>query len=200
MSLEDEFREKYRPFLADFKRMSYDSYNKESLCQDTSHRYYNFDAIVKDRSYDETPASPDTLIFKNKEIYCIEFKNSFKKRVNAAIIKEKLEKGHEVLSEILTELGFQIKDYHLTFCTVHKGYDETQEKKARIGQDRIRYGVEKNKIWFDSKQYNDVEKNKIQFDLEQYKGKDKYFDDIITNDVDFFRKQFIQEINKNLPC
>jgi hypothetical protein len=183
MSIEAKFKKKYNAYLANFKILSYDSTNQESLCQNTTHYYYNFDAIVKARNCKPTSASPDTLIFKGKKLYCVEFKNSLKKGVKAKIIKKKLEEGFKTLSEIFTELGLNIKDCQLIFCVVYKGTNKaTKNKKRRWGKihDNIR------------------DKRSIQFDLEQYKN--VYFDDIFTNNVEFFRDQFIEKIDRNLPC
>jgi hypothetical protein len=65
--------------LENFKELSYDGINNESLCQNTVYKYYNFDKIVKkeDNNRGRRPASPDALIFKGRKIYCVEFKNSF---------------------------------------------------------------------------------------------------------------------------
>ena len=180
MSAEDKFHAKYSNYLADFKTLSFDKTNDESLCQNTTHQYYNFDKIVKARNNELTPASPDTIILKNNKVYCVEFKNSFKHRVSAPVVKEKVKKGHQVLLEIFQELDLRRKDYELIFCIVHKGFD-----KSRINNQR----------W---EEMHDRIKPNIQFDLEQYKG--QYFDDILTNDVDFFRNQFIKKINPNLSC
>ncbi|AYQ57129.1 hypothetical protein MS2017_1441 [Bathymodiolus thermophilus thioautotrophic gill symbiont] len=186
MSAETKFRTKYQDCLTDLKTLSYDSDNDEYLCQNTTYKSYNFDEIVKARNPKCTPASPDTLIFKGNKVYCVEFKNSFKKRVDSGVIKKKLEDGYKVLSEIFIELGLQLTDYQLIFCVVHKGFNESELEKKETKWREIRYRTEYKRI--------------AQFDLEQYKGKGKYFDDILTNDVDFFRKEFIEKINPTLPC
>ncbi len=183
MSAEVKFKKEYSEYLTNFKTLSFDNTNDESLCQNTTHKYFNFDEIVKKRYPKLTPSSPDTLIFKDNKIYCVEFKNSFRDRVSAQIIKKKLKNGHEVLSEIFTELGLQIEEYQLIFCVVHKGFDDSKVKKQNIQWQNMRYKIKKPII---------------QFGLKQYKG--KYFDDIITNNVDFFRDQFIEKIDKKLPC
>ncbi|CAB5502116.1 hypothetical protein [uncultured Gammaproteobacteria bacterium] len=180
MSVKNKFQAEYSQYLENFKELSYDNRNKRSLCQNTTHQYYNFDKIVKDRSNKSTPASPDTLIFKKNKIYCVEFKNSFFNQISASNIKKKLENGHQVLSAIFKELDLQLKDYQLIFCVVCKGFDENEAEKQRWSE--IRRGIE----------------SEIRFDLKQYIG--VYCDDILTKDIDFFREQFIKKINKNLPC
>ena len=184
MDAEAEFKKEYGNYLADFKTLSLDKTNDESLCQNTTHYYYNFDEIVKDRKDNLTPASPDTLIFNKDKVYCVEFKNQFKKRISTKIIKKKLENGHQVLSEIFTELGLKLKDYCLIFCVVHKGFDESKTEKKERKWQKIHYHIR--------------DKRTIQFDLAQFKG--KYYNDIFTNDVDFFRDQFIKKTNKSLLC
>ncbi len=172
--LEAKFNAEYSQYLSNFKTLSYDSTNDEYLCQNTTHKYYNFDKIVEKRCPKPTPSSPDTLIFKDKKIYCVEFKNSFKNNINTPNIKKKLKCGHKVLLEIFMELGLKIQDYKLIFCVVYKAPEDYRDYK------------------------NHIEKQSIHFDLEQYVG--EYFDDIITNNVDFFRDQFIKKIDQNLPC
>lgn len=176
MTLESKFRDKYSQYLDNFKELSYDSTKDESLCQDTIHQYHNFDKITKDINHQLNPASPDTVIFKDKTIYCVEFKNSFK-RIKAKIIKKKLKDGHQVLSGIIEQLGFDIKDYHLVFCVVYTNPKQPQDDK-----------------W--QEVHNREESQKIRFEIKQHLG--KYFDEIYTNNVDFFRKQFTQKIDPNL--
>jgi hypothetical protein len=47
---EGKFQAKYLDCLENFKELSYDDKNNESLCQNTVYKYYNFDKIVKKRS------------------------------------------------------------------------------------------------------------------------------------------------------
>ncbi len=180
MDAEVKFKKEYSKYLTNFKALSFDDANKESLCQNTTHKYYNFDKIVKKRHPNSTPSSPDTLIFKGNKVYCVEFKNSLKENIKTSIIKKKIEKGHEVLSEIFTELGLQIKEYQLIFCVVYK-----KSRAENIPNNRY--------IYQDS-----VQSRVIHFDLGQYKP--DFYSDIFTDDVDFFRDQFIEKIDKKLPC
>jgi hypothetical protein len=115
MSAEGKFQAKYSDCLENFKELSYDDKNNESLCQNTVYKYYNFDKIVKkeDKDSGHRPASPDALIFKGKIIYCVEFKNSFKESVRVKSIQNKLQDGYHVLSGIFTELKLKITDYEL---------------------------------------------------------------------------------------
>ncbi len=181
MDAENKFQAEYSDYLTSFKTLSFDDANNESLCQDTTHRYYNFDKIVKSRNKKSTPASPDTIIFKDDKIYCVEFKNSFKEGISPRKLKNKLKDGHQVLKEIFTELNLQLKEYQLIFCVVHKGFGKNKTKESA-----------------QTKMHRKFQKSVIQFDLKKFKG--VYFDDIVTNDIDFFRQQFIAKINPNLPC
>jgi hypothetical protein len=128
-----------------------------------------------DKNSGYTPASPDALIFKGKTIYCVEFKNSFENHIKDKNIRNKAKNGYEVLSNIFTKLELKITDYELIFCVVHKGRKEED-------------------IW-SSLKYKQ-KKRSIQFDLEQYRG--SLFADIFTNDIDFFKGQFIKKIDQNL--
>ncbi|CAC9472705.1 hypothetical protein BSPLISOX_1777 [uncultured Gammaproteobacteria bacterium] len=171
MSAEGKFQAKYSDCLENFKELSYDDKNNESLCQNTVYKYYNFDKIVKkeDKDSGHRPASPDALIFKGKIIYCVEFKNSFKESVRVKDIQNKLQGGYHVLSGIFTELKLKITDYKLIFCVVHK-VDKPNRERRPVA-------------------------NSYSFGLKKYG-----FNKVITNNVSFFRQQFIEEIDQNLSC
>jgi hypothetical protein len=60
----------------------------------------------------------------------------------------------------------------------------------------VHKGRKEEDIW-SSLKYKQ-KKRSIQFDLEQYRG--SLFADIFTNDIDFFKGQFIKKIDQNLSC
>ncbi|CAC9589177.1 hypothetical protein BPUTSESOX_1820 [uncultured Gammaproteobacteria bacterium] len=171
MSAEGKFQAKYSDCLENFKELSYDGINNESLCQNTVYKYYNFDKIVKkeDNNSGRRPASPDALIFKGRTIYCVEFKNSFEESVREKSIQNKLKGGYHVLSGIFTELKLKITNYKLIFCVVYKVSKRNRKRRSTA--------------------------NSYSFSLKKYG-----FNEVITNDVSFFRQQFIEKIGQNLSC
>ena len=179
--LESKFNVQYSNYLADFKTMSLDKEhpNKLPLCIDTYHKFYNFDAIVKEKYPNRHPASPDTLIFKFNTVYCVEFRNLSKTKVNKhkKNLQEKLQHGAKVLLKILADLSIEHKNLKFVFCVVYK---------------KNNYN---NKYNYAS----DIESQAVHFGLKDA-DKSNFYNRIYTQPVDFFRRQFIQKINKNLPC
>ncbi len=177
--LESKFNAKYSRCLSNFETMSIDTSqpNKPPLCSDTHYKSYNFDEIVKEEYPDKHPASPDTLIIKNNKVYCVEFKNLTRKKVNRykKNLQEKLQQGTEVLLKILDDLSIKPKNLKFIFCVVYK--------------------ESKNKYTYAS----NIENKVSHFGL---KDADKYdfYQHIYTQPVTFFRQQFIDKIDKNLPC
>jgi hypothetical protein len=145
------------------KETSFDEENDIYLCQ-SDMKVFDFDCIVKALYPEKQPASFDTLIVneKDKLVYCVEFKNQKPSDVISSKIKDKLTNGKDILTNICQSNKIPPKSYAFLFCVVFK--------KNRRG-------------------YRDGIKNStIRFGLEQYKG--KYFDDIFTNDIVFFTREF----------
>ncbi|OIR24379.1 hypothetical protein [Bathymodiolus thermophilus thioautotrophic gill symbiont] len=177
--LELKFKAKYSNYLSDFKTMSIDKEhpNKTPLCIDTYHKFYNFDEIVKNECPRKHPASLDTLILKKNTIYCIEFRNLSKVKTNKHKnkLQNKLQEGKDALLGILKNLSIQHKGLEFIFCVVYKTPKQGKYNYADNIASRV-----------------------IHFDLSQYKP--SLYNDIYTQPVDFFRKEFIKKINPTLPC
>lgn len=175
--LESKFNAKYSRYLSNFKTMSIDisQPNKLPLCSDTHYESYNFDKIVKEEYPDKHPASPDTLIIKNNKVYCVEFRNLTKIKVNKhkKNLQEKLQQGAEVLLKILNDLSIEPKNLKFIFCVVYK----------------------ENKYTYAS----DIENRSSHFGLKDA-DKHSFYQHIYTQPVTFFRQQFREKINQNLPC
>jgi len=131
---------------------------------------YDFDCIVKKLYPHKQPSSYDSLIIdeQSKIVYCVEFKNQVPSQINNSNIKKKLTNGKEVLDNICKEENIQKRDYQFIYCVVHKPA-------------RNRYG-------------NPMVDRETKFELKAYKG--KYFDKIVTNDINFFKNEFKKEFNK----
>ena len=151
------------------KETSRDTNNDEYLCQSPM-EVYDFDCIVKKLYPQKQPASYDSLFVdeNRKIVYCIEFKNQIPSAINNANIKKKLTNGKEILDNICTNENVQKKDYKFIYCVVHKPAHN-------------RYS-------------NPLVDRETKFELKTYKG--TYFDEIVTNDINFFKNEFRKEFNE----
>ena len=115
------------------------------------------------------PSSYDSLIVDEirKIVYCIEFKNQIPSAINNANIKKKLTNGKEILDNICIKENVRKKDYQFIYCVVHKPAHN-------------RYG-------------NPLVDRETKFELKAYKG--SHFDEIVTNDINFFKNEFRKEFN-----
>ena len=154
--------EKIDSYKKSLKEISFDERKSEYMCNDELHFYCSFDTLVKSEYPLKQPASPDTLMFKNETVFMVEFKNQYTTDIDNTNIRNKLEKGKEVLSDLFAQCNIPMTKYKLIFCVIHKN----DGRKWRQG----------------------ITKNTIQFGLEKYKG--YLFDDILTNDIDWFKKQY----------
>lgn len=162
------FNSQYKSYCSNLKELSLDSHNGIYLCQNETKMVYDFDRIVKDKYPKKQPASYDSLLIDNNIIYCIEFKNEEYSSIDRKRVRNKLINGKNVLVEIFQEHNIQIKDYIFNYCVVYKN----SPTKWRRG----------------------ISKNTVQFELEQYEN--KYFDKIVTNDINFFKKEFKKEFQE----
>ena len=166
------FRDKYNSHKTTLKDTSYDKDNRVYLCNDERQEVYDFDDIVKKLYPAKQPASYDALIIYNNDIYCIEFKNQKYSNIDNSSIKNKLKNSKEVMDKIFKENNINIKNYKFIYCVAYKN----DQSKWRRG----------------------ITKDVIQFGLEEYKG--KYYDEIFTNDIDYFTNEYKKKFNKELKC
>ncbi|SEH08098.1 hypothetical protein [Candidatus Venteria ishoeyi] len=166
------FNSKFISYLSSLKEISYDNENNIYLCQDESKIVYDFDSIVKNKYPLKQPASPDALLINDKSIYLIEFKNEKYSNVNGEKIRKKLRDGKHVLQDIFKTNNISIDKYKLIFCVAYKN----TQRGWRSG----------------------VEKNIPKFGLMQYKY--DYFNEIYTNDIQFFTNEYKKRFKKTLEC
>lgn len=168
------FLSKFKPFISTLKETSFDKENKVYLCKDEIQKVYDFDKIIKNLYPLKQPASYDALIIDNQNIYCIEFKNQKANIIkkDSKQIQKKLLNGKEALNNIFLQYNMGIKDYNFIYCVA---YQNNKDKWRRR-----------------------IERNKIQFGLEAYKG--QYFDEIYTNDIQFFTNEYKKYFYKELKC
>lgn len=154
------------------KAASYDDENQQYLCNDsTTSNVYSFDEYVE-KNFDPTqlPASPDAIFIGDKKLYFVEFKNSLPKNIDSKNMKDKFEKGTEVLKKLLQ--AFIPRDIDYIFCVVHKKQTARYFNPAHIQSNTTRFGL--------------AEKNA------ELGG---FYSNIITEDIDFYKSVF-----KELKC
>ena len=176
------FYKKYNSYLSTFKETSLDNHDKnkedEYLCFDTTQKVINFDKIVEDKYPDSNirPQAFDAIFFDEQEktIYLIEFKNQ--KKPDKEEVEGKLLDGKKEFDLLLSELNISKDNYKIIFCLVYNKYHPKYERHKR--------GLFKS-LTFEF--------------LNQYK-KSCLVDDIYTEDVTFFTKQFKKKTLKELAC
>ncbi len=172
--------EHYLPYVSTFKETSLDNHHvdieNEYLCQDESQEVINFDKIIEDKYSDPytRPKAFDALYVDNSNVYLIEFKNQ-KKPTNVEVVGKLLD-GKKELDKILGTMNVKKEDYKFIYCVVHKN--------CQAHFNRYKCGIEK-----------DIPR----FALAKYK-ENGFIDDIFTEDVNFFTKQFRKKTLKELSC
>lgn len=146
------------------KNTSYDKENKVHMCQ-SDMEVIDFDKLTLELYPKKQPASYDTLIVQEdiKDIFCIEFKNQKTTDINNTQLHKKVKDSDTTLKKLCNENHIKKDDYSYKLCVVYKE-DTTKPKYRRFKENIIHFG------------------------LETYEG--KYFDKVITNDINFFAKEF----------
>lgn len=172
------FYQEYKPFISTFKETSHDSDNNFYLCTDESIEVIDFDAIIENIYPDSNlrPKSFDTIYFDktNNHIYLIEFKNQ--RKPDKQEIEEKLTAGKKEFDLLLSHLNISQKNYKFIFCLVYNKFIPKEERHKRGLFKSITFAF-----------------------LNNYKDKG-IVDDIFTEDVNFFSKQFKKKTTKDLQC
>ncbi len=173
-------KQNYSSYVTTFKETSKDNRHKDLppyyLCQDETQSVINFDKIIEDKYPDPytRPQAFDAIYIHEKNIYCVEFKNQ--KKPDGHEVVGKLIDGKNELDKILGELNVRKSDYKFIYCVVH------QNCKPHFN--RFKCGIEKEVP---------------RFSLDKYK-ENGFVDDIYTEGVDFFTKQFKIKTLKDLAC
>ena len=171
-----QFVRKYEEFTSTFKTTSFDSDNNEYLCMDESQEVINYDKIIEEKYPDSNirPKTFDSIYIDKANIYLIEFKNE--KKPDKKEIEGKLLDGKKELDSLFKDLNISKKEYQFIFCLAYNKYKPKQE--------RFKQGLFKSTTF--------------EF-LQQYK-KSGIIDDIYTEDINFFTKQFKKHFQKELTC
>jgi hypothetical protein len=156
-------KSQYQESLTSLKNSSYDKQNDIYLCQ-SNMEVVDFDALTLKLYPQKQPSSYDTLIIEEdkKELFCVEFKNQEKADINRQKLHKKVIDSDTTLKKIYNENNIKKSSYKHKLCIVYK-------KDEQFAYRRFRDNI-------------------IHFGLQEYKP--KYIDEIITNDIIFFQKEF----------
>lgn len=126
-----------------------DNSNITHLC-DSNVKVYNFDDITQDLF--PNTSSFDALYFIDNEVYCIEFKNSYRQQLNKKEKKEKIQEkyveGLNSLSKIFKDNNISIKNHKFYYFVVYK---DTEKQRGREyveeveRQNQIKFGLKETK-------------------------------------------------------
>ena len=159
-------KQNFRSSFNSLKNTSYDKQNNIYMCQ-SSMEVVDFDHLTFVLNPAKQPSSYDSLIIeeKDKKVFCIEFKNQSKSNVNNTELYKKVEDSEKTLRNICATNNIKKENYNFILCIVYK----TAPNKHK---------------------YHRFKENIIHFGLDIYR--DKYFKEIITNDIEFFKKEFLK--------
>ena len=162
-----------------FKETSKDDANSHYLCNDDdkTKKVYDFDRYVK-KQYPKLnrPASPDAIYLGNKKLYFVEFKNqsenTFDKDKEKEKIRKKFESGTKILQELLQNYSStDCKKYFCLVVNINKNIKNQGYKNVALRQNTT-LSVESY--------LNELNKTSGNF-----------YDSVYANDVDFYKKEFI---------
>lgn len=158
---------KYSNSLDSLKNASYDKENKVYMCQ-SDMEVVNFDNLTFELYPNKQPASYDALLIEEdiENIFCIEFKNQKTSDIDNTQLHKKVKDSDTTLKKLCSENNINKNDYNYKLCIVYK-QDATKP------------------------QYRRFKENIIHFGLDVYSG--VYFDEIITNEISFFQKEFMKK-------
>ena len=165
-------REVFKEYKSTFHQTSFDKNNKIYLCEESNLEVFNFDSYIKhDKKGENLPASPDAIYLNRKKVYSVEFKNAPFENIKNKVIINKFISGTNILKDLLKQ--FNLDGMQFIFCVVYK------PANAKVQ-------------FFDS---SHIESNIIRFGLEEENKKlDSFYAHIITEDVNFYKKQFQKEL------
>lgn len=161
-------------YKSTFYETSFDSTNNEYLCNEQSTEVFNFDKYIEKKCMgsEKRPASPDAIYVGDNNVYFVEFKNSPLRNVEEIKIQDKFTDGTKALQKMLENTPREGMNF--IFCVVYKNDDSSKKP-------------------FLEKYHQDIQDNTPKFSLkDKNKCLDNFYNKIITRDVDFYKKEFIQ--------
>jgi len=174
----NRFIKEFQKYKSTFKLTSLDDSNNIYLCTNETQEVIDFDSIIEDKFPDSNirPKSFDAIYIYKNLIFCIEFKNQKPSDIDNLEVQGKLVDGKEELLKLLQKYNIQKDNYSFIYCVVYKVCKEPIN--------RYKCGIDKNKILFG---------------LDIYKKKG-FVEDIYTQNVNFFTKEFKKQLEKELMC
>jgi len=165
---EDILNNHFQNCFTSLKITSYDKENNVYMCQ-SKKQVIDFDNMTKKMNPKKQPSSPDALWSDEQlnQIYSVEFKNQDKAKVKNKKVQKKAEDGRKSLDDICLVNDVSLNNYTLIYCVVYKSNPNKREYRNRYDTTSIHFGLEK------------------------FEG--IYFDKIVTNNIDFFTKLFIEK-------
>ncbi len=163
-------KQHFKSSLDTLKNTSYDKENDIHMCQ-SGMQVVDFDHLTKEIYPQKQPSSYDSLIIEEstKKLFCVEFKNQKTSYIKNKELHKKVKDSDGIIKHICSNHNIAKSDYELILCIVYKA-------------DSSRY------------QYRRFKEKIVHFRLDAYRG--KYFSSIVTNDIEFFKKEF----NKKFGC
>ena len=146
------------------KNISHDYENNTYMCQ-SNMKVINFDHLTKELNPIKQPSSYDGLLINEslKKVYCIEFKNQTTAQIDNQKLHKKIKDSNNTIQSVCKTHNVAFREYKLILCIVYKS-------------SLIKH------------RYHRFKENIIHFGLDIYR--DQYFNEIITNDIEFFKKEF----------
>ena len=164
-------KQNFKSSLDSLKNTSYDKENQTYMCQ-SDMQVVDFDKLTLELNPLKQPSSYDSLIIEEpkKKVFCVEFKNQNKSDVKNSNLHKKVIDSNDTFKKICTDNNVKKDNYNFTLCVVYKSNPATYK-------------------------YRRFKENILHFGLDIYK--EKYFKEIITNDIEFFKKEFHEKYGCN---
>lgn len=157
-------KSKYPNSLNTLKNTSYDKENRVYMCQ-SDMEVVDFDKLTLELYPQKQPASYDAFLIEEdiKVIFCVEFKNQKTSDIDNTQLHKKVKDSDSTLKKLCSGNSINKNEYNYKLCVVYK-QDTTKPNYRRFKENIVHFG------------------------LDVYSG--VYFDEIITNEIGFFQKEF----------
>lgn len=154
----------YAKCFDSLKNTSHDKENDIYMCG-SKKEVVNFDELTRMLYPIKQPSSYDALLIEEaeKKIFYIEFKNQTEAKIVNKSLHKKVIDSDETLKKLCTSHHIAKKSYTTKLCVIYKTKSQFR--------------------------YRRFQENIVHFGLEQFTG--KYFDTVITNNINFFTKEFL---------
>ncbi len=140
-------KNRFKNYLKSLRDTSCDEDKKVYLCQ-SNEKVYDFDRYMTNKNRNEYrnekgKKSFDALYFKDKMIYCIEFKNQKYSNIKSDDIKGKYIDSLNELYNVFKEFELKIEDYNFHLYVVFKNPTNNEEiYRARYKKNEVHFGLD----------------------------------------------------------